>query len=125
MVRANSKKIPAWQDVHGRVEKTLDRRRVRIRRTNNARRTPVSKIWRNRPENLHMGRNKVVLSTSRPNKTYFGRPLPSGYSQTDIAVFAIVSLVFAATSVNFASVCPHRKIIYFQTHKCRLCFIYK
>ena len=34
-----------------------------------------------RPENLQMGSNYVVLSTSRPNKTYYGRPLPSGYGQ--------------------------------------------
>ena len=31
-----------------------------------------------RPENFHMGPKYVVLSTSRPNATYYGRPLPSG-----------------------------------------------
>ena len=31
-----------------------------------------------RPENFHTGLKKVVLSTSRPNATYYRRTLPSG-----------------------------------------------
>ena len=32
-----------------------------------------------RPENVHTGSKKVVLSTSRPNSTYYGRPLPNRF----------------------------------------------
>ena len=31
-----------------------------------------------RPENFHTGPKLVILSTSRPSATQYGRPLPSG-----------------------------------------------